>query len=50
MNDIGKGMLIALMVLTIISPIDLVPGSLYDLRVLLHKGDVAMSGKIVKNN
>lgn len=35
MNDVGKGMLIALMVLYVISPIDLLPGPVDDLLVIL---------------
>ena len=35
MNDVGKGMLIILMILYIISPIDFVPGPIDDVIVLL---------------
>ena len=35
MNDIGKGMLIILVILYIVSPIDFVPGPVDDAIVLL---------------
>jgi uncharacterized membrane protein YkvA (DUF1232 family) len=51
MNGIAKGMIIVLVILYVVSPVDLAPGPIDDLIVMLL-GVAAMSGKkrLERNN
>lgn len=46
MNDVMKGMLLVLLLIYVISPVDLCPGPVYDIILLL----CTIGGRAIKSN